>query len=148
MKARHLFAILVGAGLILWSLASCNLNSVSISDRIGDFQSDLNTSSRTNVYNDFHPTMTTLYGPLKDPVLSGFNLLLPVPGPSYSLSIVDQSNPSAGVIVVVNAGSTDGSGWAVPFYLKLTMATYNSNDWRIVTLSDSQTNGGYVQRFY
>ncbi|MGA2378909.1 MAG: hypothetical protein ABSG85_06330 [Spirochaetia bacterium] len=147
MKARHLFAIFVGAGLILWSLASCNLNSVSISDRIGDFQSDLNTSSRTNVYNDFHPTMTAAYGPLKDPVGSGFNLAYPPPGPSYSLSIVDQSNPSAGVIVAVNSGSS-GPGYSFPYYLKLTMATYNSNDWRIVTLSDCQTqNGTYALRY-
>lgn len=143
MKARHVFAILVGAGMILWSVVSCNLNSVSISDRIGDFQADLNTSSRTNVYQDFHPTSTIEYNALKDPNLSGFNTLFPVG--SYSLSIFDQSNPSSGVIVIVT-GPTNGSGHTSGYYLSLTMATYNGNDWRIVTLSDSQTNGSYVQR--
>ena len=86
MKSRHLFAILVGAALIVWTLASCDLlSSVSIAQRVSDFQSDLN-SNRANIYNDFHPTLTTQYNALKDPVTSGFNTAYPVPGPSYSLS--------------------------------------------------------------
>jgi hypothetical protein len=150
MKPRHLFAILAGAALIVWTLASCdilpNTGPVSIAQRISDFQADLNTTDRTNVYNDFHPDMTTQFNALKNPGLVGFNTLFPLPGPSYSLSIVDSSNPSA-VIVQVTAGSTDGSGYTVPFYLQLAMATVNTNDWRIVTLADSQTNGSYTVRY-
>ncbi|MGA2640907.1 MAG: hypothetical protein ABSG21_08380 [Spirochaetia bacterium] len=149
MKARHIFAILVGAVLIVWSLASCNpLNSVSISQRIADFQADLNTSSRSNVYQDFHPTMTTEYNALKDPNLSGFNTEFPATG-QYSLTDSNDSNPAA-VIVTVNAGSPGtGSGLTAPYYLQLNMATYNGNDNRIVTLSDSSSIGGpYNQKFF
>jgi hypothetical protein len=147
MKARHLSALVVGAALISWSLASCNMTTpVSISQRIADFQGDLNTSSRSNVYNDFHPTMTQEYNALKDPNISGFNLEFPATG-QYSLTDTNDSNPAA-VIVTVNSGPNTGSTWVAPYFLELNMATYNSSDWRIVTLSDSQTNGSYVLRFY
>jgi hypothetical protein len=136
MKAVRIGAILVGAGLMAWALISCSLNAVSIDQRISDFQSDLNTTDRSNVYQDFHPTMTASYDPLKDPITSGFNTAYLPPGPSFSLSVVDESNPSSGVIVKVNSGLS--GTWGTPFYMLLTMATYNGNDWRIVTLSDSQ----------
>ncbi len=90
--------------------------------------------------------MTAAYNPLKDPNGSGFNGTYPPPGPSYSLSIVDQSNPSSGVIVQVTSGNH--ATWLIPYFLKMTMATYNNNDWRIVTLSDCQTqNGTYALRY-
>src|SRR5271157_5227234 len=136
MKTRHFLAILIVAGLILWNLASCNMTTpVSISQRISDFQADLNTSDRSNIYQDFHPTMTVQYNALKNPGLT-INTPFPPPPPSYSLSIVDQSNPSA-VIVAVNPGGS-GSGLVNPYYLSLAMATYNNTDWRIVTLSEQQ----------
>ncbi len=145
MKLRHILVIMAGSALVLWSLASCDLlGGTTIDQRVSNFQSDLNTSTRTNVYNDFHPTQTTQYNALKDPATVGFNTTYPPPGPSYSLSIVDKSNTSA-VIVLVSAGSH--ATWAVPYYLSLNMAQYNSNDWRIVSISDSQTNGSYTVRY-
>jgi hypothetical protein len=129
------------------ALAGCSLSAVSIDQRISTFQSDLNTTDRMAVYQDFHPTLTSEYDPLKDPSLSGFDTEFPVPtGSNYSLSIVDESNPAAGVIVYVTAGHNTPVV-NIPYYLKLTMATTDKDDWRIVTLSDSQTNGGYVVRF-
>jgi hypothetical protein len=145
MRAIRAAAILIGTGLAAWALASCNLGAVSIDQRISNFQSDLNTSDRSNVYQDFDPSLTTQYNALKDPVTSGFNTAYPVPGPTYSLSIVDESNPSAGVVVKVNSGKS--GSWSIPYYMLLTMATYNNNDWRIVTLGDSQNGSGWTTRF-
>jgi hypothetical protein len=144
MKLRHILSILVGAGLVLWSLASCDLFGTTIDKRVSDFQGDLNTASRSNVYNNFHPTQTSQYNALKDPVTVGFNTTYPPPGPSYSLSIVDKSNTSA-VIVLVSAGLH--ASWVAPYFLSLNMAQYNGNDWRIVSISDSQTNGSYTVRY-
>jgi hypothetical protein len=148
MKARHILSILVVAGLTAFALLSCALPPVSIEQRVSTFQSDLNTADRSMIYQDFHPSSTTQYDPLKDPNTSGFNTAFPPPsGTNYSLTIVDMSNPAAGVIVQVSAGPNSGSAHATPYYLKLTMATTNDNDWRIVTLSDSAINGSYVLRF-
>ena len=145
MKARYIAAIVIGSGLSVWALVSCNLNAVSIGQRISDFQSDLNTSDRSNVYNDFHPTETQDYNALKDPVTSSFNTNFPPPTTTnYTLSVVSDSNTSA-VIVAVNSGPTGVFG-APPYYLSLRMDTYNNNDWRIVTLSASTNqNGPYTQ---
>jgi hypothetical protein len=80
--------------------------------------------------------------------LSGFNTEFPATG-QYSLTDSNDSNPAA-VIVTVNAGSPGtGSGLTAPYYLQLNMATYNGNDNRIVTLSDSSSIGGpYNQKFF
>ncbi|MGA2761803.1 MAG: hypothetical protein ABSG17_00420 [Spirochaetia bacterium] len=145
MKARHIVLLLVGAPLVVWALLSCDLGAISIDQRISTFQSDLNSSSRTNVYLDFHPTLTSEYNALKNPSLSGIDTEFP--GASYTLSIVDESNPVSGVIVLVS-GASPGSAYVGNWYLLLTMATYNNNDWRIVTLSDSQTTSGWTLRFY
>lgn len=149
MKARHIAVILVGAVLVTWALASCDLGAVSIDQRISTFQSDLNTPDRANVYQDFHPTMTAVYAALKDPNLSGFNAAYPPPGASYSLSIIDQGNPSTGVIVQVTSGPNSGGGRSAPnYFFKLVMATTNMNDWRIVSIADSNASGGtYTVRF-
>ena len=148
MKARHVYAILAAAGLAALALISCSVSSVSIDERISTFQSDLNTSDRSSVYLDFHPTLTHQYNFLKDPATSGFNTEFPVPtGTNYSLSIYDKSNPTAGVIVQVTAGPASGSTYTPTYYLSLTMATTGSDDWRIVTLSDSQFNSSYNPRF-
>lgn len=148
MKARHLVVTLVAASLAAWALMSCSLTAVSIEDRISTFQSDLNTADRSDVYLNFHPTKTTQYDALKNPSVAGFDTEFPPPaGTNYSLSIYDQSDPAAGVIVQVTAGPDSGSGYTPTYYLKLTMATTNDNDWRIVTLSDSATNGGYALQF-
>ena len=142
MKARHIALLLVGAPLVVWALLSCDLGAVSIDQRISTFQSDLNSSSRTNVYLDFHPTLTSEYNSLKNP---SFGINTEFPGASYTLSVVDESNPVSGVIVAVSGASGLYTG---TWYLLLTMATYNNNDWRIVTLSDSQTTSGWALRFY
>jgi hypothetical protein len=144
MKARHVAAIVVGAALVVWGLASCNLlNPVSIQQRIDDFLADLNTSTRTNIGQNFHPTATTEYAALQDPNLSGINTTFPVG--SYSSTTIDQSNPSGGVIVQISGPNAVLSS---PYFLKLTMQTTNSNDWRIVTLSLSQINGSYPPPLY
>ena len=152
MKSRHVLAALIGASLLALALASCSLASVSVDQRLATFLSDLNAADRNNlVYQNFHPTQTTEYGALKNSGLSGFDTAYPSPsGTNYAFSTVDETSPSAGVIVQVTAGPTSGSSLVPPnFYLKLTMATTGDSDWRIVSVSDSNINGGYsAPRFY
>jgi hypothetical protein len=142
MKARHIVFFLVVAGLVAWTLISCDVGAVSIADRISSFQDDLNTSSRSNLYKDFHPTETTEYPALANPsAIAGFNTLFPVPGTAYSLSVVDSSNSNA-VIVQVAAGPTGGLYTPPGFYLRLKMDTTGTKDNRIVTLDASLSQGG------
>jgi hypothetical protein len=123
---------------------SCNLGAVSIQDRISSFQDDLNTTSRSNLYKNFHPTETIEYDALKNPAaITGFTTLFPLPSPNYSLSIIDDNNTSA-VHVQVVAGPSGGTYNPSAFYLELKMDTTSGNDNRIVTLSASNTNGGYT----
>ncbi|HUI69334.1 MAG TPA: hypothetical protein VL354_02365, partial [Spirochaetia bacterium] len=143
-KARHIATILIGAGVTTWVLMSCNLSGVSIDQRISDFQSDLNTSDRANVYQDFHPTETSQYNALKDPNTSQFNTNFP-PG-SYTLSVVNESNTTA--VIVRVTGPTSGLGYPSPYYLSLSMDTYNGNDYRIVTLSVGGATSGPYQQVY
>ena len=66
MRVRH-FLFLLGIAVVLAAgVAGCSLfGFVSISDRITQFQNDLNNSDRSNIYQDFHPTSTSDYNALK-----------------------------------------------------------------------------------
>ena len=133
MKARHVVALLIGAALTTWVLLSCELGAVSIDQRISTFQSDLNTSSRSNVYQNWDPTTAAAtYAALRDPNTSQFNNNFPPPPPNYTLSVVTESNTSA---VIVQVNGPVGIAGASPYFLSLNMDTYNGNDWRIVVLS-------------
>lgn len=140
MKIRHICVILIGTGLMIWSLISCELGAVSIDQRISTFQSDLNNSDRSNIYQDFHPTETHMYTTLKS---STATIDTPYPAPNggtnYVLVIDSESNTSA--VLVHMAAYPSG---ATLIYLQLQMDTYNGNDWRIVQLNNSSTPGSYT----
>jgi hypothetical protein len=146
MKIRYVLAILIFVAAFSVAIVSCSLlgTPVSIDQRVASFFSNLNSTDRSNVYNDFHPDLTTQYPALKNPVASGFNTLFPVPGTTYTYSIIDENNPSSGVIVQVLTGPTVDFHIPSALFLRLTMQTTNNNDWRIVTLADSATNGSYT----
>jgi hypothetical protein len=142
MKARHMIAIAVVSGFLFFGFLSCNLSSVSIDQRISTFQSDLNTQDRSSLYLNFYPGQTSEYDALKNPSATNFNLLFPlVTSTNYSLTVTDESNPSAGVRVTVNAGPS--SPGVLPYYLLLVMGQYSGNDWRIISISISTTYGTY-----
>jgi hypothetical protein len=142
MKLRHVLLAAAVAVIAIGFLVTCDLftTPVSIDQRIADFQSDLNNTVRTSAYQNFHPTMTGDYDALK----SGTTIttLFPAPdgsGTAYSLTVTDESSPSTAVLVTVSGGPTS---YGVTHHLKLVMATYNSVDWRIVSLS--MDNGSSV----
>ena len=142
MKPRHILYGIAVAVLVAWTLASCNLAGVSIKDRVANLQDDMNTSTRSNVYKNFHPTESISYAALRaDP--STFNIAYPPGNGPFSLGVLDDSNSSA-VIVQVSAGAS--LAWHVPWYMELQM-DQSGLDWDIVKLYDSQTDGGYTIRF-
>jgi hypothetical protein len=143
MKARHIF-LLIGVAAILVALASCSLfGIVSIDDRIATFQSDLNSATRTAIYQDFHPTLTADYSALKDPKTTIDPLIPPVGnGPAYVLTITDETSPSTGVLVTITGGT---SGYfPTPQYLSLVMDVTGPSDHRIVALELSDTKGSFT----
>jgi len=138
MKARHVLAIVVTAAATAWALLSCNLMGTTIDQRISTFQSDMNTSDRSSAYQDFDPSMAD-YGSLKNGTY--FSTIFPVPGTSYTFSVISESNTSA-VIVQVNTGSTI-SGYIPPnCYLNLNMTELSGNNWVIHSLSVGGTPTG------
>ena len=146
MKPRLIAATIAGSAVLAWALMSCDLlNSVSIDQRISNFQADLNNSDRSNIYQDFHPTETSLYDTLKSDQ-STIDTPYPVPsGTNYAIVIDDESNTAA-----VVAHMTSYPGTVTLIYLQLQMDTYNGKDWRIVKLStrSAPPPGTYSQLIY
>jgi len=143
VKPRHILPGLAVAVLVAWTLASCNLlTGVSIKDRVANLQDDMNTSTRSNVYKNFHPTESISFAALRtDP--STFNQAYPPANGPFSLSVVDDSDSSA---VIVKVGAGDSVAWTAPWYMELQMDK-SGDDWDIVKLYDAQNNGGYTIRF-
>jgi hypothetical protein len=56
----------IADALVVCSLVSCNMGGATIEQRISIFQSDLNTSDRRNICQDFIPSVTD-YTALKNP---------------------------------------------------------------------------------
>ncbi len=75
MKTLFDFILVLTGASGVCSLASCNMGDVSIDQRIVIFQSDFNTSDRSNLYQDFMPTVAD-YALLKTPS-SAFNTNFP-----------------------------------------------------------------------
>jgi hypothetical protein len=110
------------------------LGIVSIDQRITDFQSDLNMTTRTSAYLNFHPTLTADYAALKDGTT--ITSIFPLPdgsGTAYSLTVTSETD-SAAVLVTVSGGPTS---FGSTHYLQLNMSTTGIADYRIVTLEIS-----------
>ena len=141
MKIRHIVPLILVAGALASTIVGCSLNAVSISQRISQFQSDLNSQDRTSAYLNFHPTLTLSYTALASGTTITTYFPLVNGGTQYSLAITDQNSPSSGVRVTVNPGPV--AFGPTPQYLNLVMATTNNDDWRIVSLALSNTYGSY-----
>jgi hypothetical protein len=140
MRVRHVLVLLGLAAVVAIGLTSCSeLGVVSIDERITQFQSDLNSSTRSTIYEDFHPTLTSDYAALKDPTTT-IDTVLPT-GTNYSLTITDQSSPSTGVLVTITAGPASLS---TPRYLRLVMDMTGLSDYRIVSLELDDGTGAFT----
>ena len=140
MKESSIIALTAGV-LVVCSLVSCNRGGVSVGQRVSVFQSDLNSSDRRNLYQDFLATVAD-YAVLKNPS-STFNTLFPPPPPNYSLTVMSESMPSKSnpsSAVVVQVFGPDGV-YPSPYFLKCVMATDNGYDWMIQALSISTVPG-------
>ncbi len=128
MRVRHILVLLGIAVLLTAGVVGCSLfGIVSISDRVAQFQSDLNTADRANIYQNFLSTMSD-YAALKDPTTT-INTVYPLvgSGTGYALSVIDQTNPSSGVIVEITAGPA-GYSPSYPRYMKLVMTASGLNN--------------------
>lgn len=135
MKARHWLYLGGVVVTLVFALTGCQLlGFVSISDRIGDFQSSLNNTDRSSAYQNFHPTASSDYDALKSTTYTIWTTTFPTSGITYSLSITDQSNSSAVMVTATGAGSFG------TLYLRLNMQTTGLGDNRIVSM-DTSTNG-------
>ena len=142
MRVRHI--VLAVVVLLAGVLVGCDfIAPVSIDQRITDFQADLNKTTRTSAYLNFHPTLTKAYDALKDG--STITTLFPLPdgtGSSYVLTVTDESAPgTTGVLVTVTGGPTSYLG---THHLILVMETTAISDYRIVSLSTDDGAGHFL----
>jgi len=86
---RPYIVVLVAVVLAACSLAGCKMGGASVGQRIPILQSDLNSSSRNNIYHDFSPTVAD-YTDLKSPSLT-LNNRFPPPPPDYVLTVMSES---------------------------------------------------------
>jgi hypothetical protein len=126
MRTRHILVLLGIAVLLTAGVVGCSLfGIVSISDRVAQFQTDLNTSDRLSLYMNFSSTMSD-YAALKDPTTT-INSIYPLVsgGTSYSLSVDSQSGMD---VVVKIASGPAGYSSTYPRYMKLTMTADGLNN--------------------
>jgi hypothetical protein len=144
MRTRHILVLLAIAVVLAAGVIGCNpFGSVSITERISQFQTDLNSADRSNIYMNFHPTSTSDYNALKSSSATLDSVIDPVgSGPNYTLTITDQSDPSTGVLVTISAGPAAWSTY--PRYLKLVMETTGVGDYRIVSLWLDDGSGNFT----
>jgi outer membrane lipoprotein-sorting protein len=143
MRVRHIVFSLAAVVTLAGVLAGCELlGIVSIDDRIVAFQNELNASTRSTIYENFHPTLTSDFTSLKNATLT-LDTIIPPLGTGdaqYSLVVTDKADPSTGVFVTIDGGSL---GWG-PQYLKLVMETTGTADYRIVSLEIDPTPGNFL----
>jgi|SRR5208337_1835042 len=130
VKTTYLLAFLGLCAFLTLGLIGCSVSSVSIDERISSFTDDLNSADRSNTYKEFHPTLCQ---DAASGALNGYDWSTPFPlvgsGTPYSITSVNESDPTD-VTATINGPAAFGG----PTALKLVMALYNSNDWRIEQL--------------
>ncbi|MGA2975411.1 MAG: hypothetical protein ABSF77_08900 [Spirochaetia bacterium] len=146
MRIRRILLPVLVVLILAGGLISCSfLGMVSIDDRIAQFQTDLNSATRSTIYEDFHPTKTSDYNALKDPVtIEAVFPPLGISDTAYSLTVTDESNPATGVIVTVTGGP---ASFNAPKHLKLVMDTTGVSDYRIVSLAIDNDDNNYTVEF-
>ena len=130
VKTKHLPAFLGLCAFLILGLISCSVSSVSIDQRIASFTDDLNSADRSSLSKEFHPTLSQ---DASSGALNGYDWSTPFPlvgsDTPYSITGVNESDTS-NVTATINGPAAFGASKT----LKLVMALYNSNDWRIQEL--------------
>jgi hypothetical protein len=130
VKTKQVLSFLALCVLLAFGLMSCALTPVSIDQRITSFTDKLNSSDRSHAVDDFHPSLSQ---DASSGALNGYDWSIPFPlvgaGTPYSITSINESNPSNVTATINGPGAFGG-----PKALKLVMALYNTNDWRIQEL--------------
>jgi hypothetical protein len=140
MNAKRVVQLLALTVIVAVGIISCGgLSSpVSIDQRLTDFIDSLNTSTRSGIQDNFHPTDTTDYSTLPNidwttwfPLVNG--------GTSYSLSSVDKTNSPTVTAVIDGPTAFQANGTPA---IKFVMDLYGTDDYRIqkLYLGINQTN--------
>lgn len=106
MKARTIIGFVALALVLALALSGCMFGPLTIEGRISKFISDLNTTDRLNVYQNFSPTETADYGSIG----SGFYWETPFPSgadtdPEYAAVVTDSTNPLAVLVTITGPGA-------------------------------------------
>ena len=125
MRSRvTIFAVMLLAVLGLM-LSSCNLG-VSVDQRLDAFLADLNSADRSQIYLNFHPTLTQDYDEIRNDDFPDWGILFPLDERPYSyfnLSTADTDNVT---------GRIEGTGTGYDAVFVLVM---DGMDWQIDNLS-------------
>ena len=89
MKIKIIILSILLILVCLISFESCSLFGIKIDERIQMFEDDLNTSDRSGINSNFHPTETQDYGV---PDYDFWNTHFPVVNISFTISDVDDSD--------------------------------------------------------
>jgi hypothetical protein len=118
--------------LVILAISSCNLlNTVSPSERLSDFEAELNTDSRVNTYQHIHSS-ATIYNSIKIPTWWDSNYFTPVYDNFDFTNIVIGADVS-GIITATATITNSSTTWNV----LLTFKESSSGDgiWYILTLT-------------
>ena len=130
VKTKRILASIGLCALLTLGLMRCAMTAVSIDQRISSFTDRLNSTDRSNAYKEFHPDLSQ---DASSGALNGYDWSTPFPlvgaGTPYSITNVDETDPS-NVTATINGPLAFGG----PKALKLVMALYKTDDWRIQEL--------------
>ncbi len=140
MIVKRMARVAAAAAMCGWAHAGCSLFSgllgVSVTQRITQFQTDLNNADRTNIYLNFDSTKTTEYNAIKDPKYWDTPYPVPAAGDQkYAITITDDSDPSNVTATMAGPASFSASGSALSAVFVMSQEGF---DYFIRTLDVSQ----------
>jgi hypothetical protein len=119
------------AAVVVLALGGCSLVGISVEDRVAQFLEDLNSPDRSQIYLNFHPTLTADYGALQGGTLVAWDTVFPISGyVPYSIPDLDPSDPES---VTGNISSANDAAWVGPKAIEFRMAQ-DGADWMIEEL--------------
>ncbi len=117
------------AAILVLAFGGCSLG-VSVEDRVAQFLDDLNNTDRSDIYLNFHPTLTADYAALQGGTLVDWDVPFPVAYISYSIPDLDTSDSGN---VTGNISSSNDAAWPGPKPIVFRMAK-DGADWMIEEL--------------
>jgi hypothetical protein len=129
MKKARTIVLFALAAVVSLSIMSCEIETISIMDRLAQFMTDLNKADRSDAYLNFDPDETEYYDAMKDPDF--WDDPFPPVGTGeteYSLSDVDYEDPENVTANMYGPPdfSVTGDPWPVQFVMVKT-----GTDWFI-----------------